>query len=102
MADRYRNVGGPHSREDGVIGQGDVFEPTDEEKRKIGGKLEPVSEVARASGADIGLRSLPMTDAALELALEAGLDESDFAGVEPEGADGDYLVSQVRDLIEEE
>lgn len=100
MGDRYRNVGGHHVRGDGSeVGQGDTFEPTSEELRKIPEKLERVSTSAPFSGADIGVRSLPMTDAALDLALSEGLSEEDFLGIEPEGASGEYLVSQVRGLL---
>lgn len=99
MGDRYRLLGGPHTREDGTVGQGDVFEPTGEELEKIGDKLEPVDSSAPVQGADIGLRSLPMTEAALELALDAGLSEDDFEGLDPAGADGDYLKSQVEGLV---
>lgn len=84
------------------LGPGADFHPTHRqvEGSTLEGKARKVSESASvtASGADIGLRALPMTDAALELALEAGLDESDFEGVEPGGSTGKYLKSQVEDL----
>ena len=102
MAQRYRYTGGQHHRADGsVVEQGETMEPTDHELETIGerGHLEPVSEFGRSTGADIGLRALPMTDAALEVALDEGLEESDFEGVEPEGANGQYLKSQVEDLL---
>lgn len=103
MGDRYRYTGGRHTRADGeTVQQGDVFKPTEREKEKVGDLLEPVTESAPVQGADIGLRSLPMTDTALEEALEAGLEVSDFDGIEPAGSNGDYLVSQVRDLTGEE
>lgn len=102
MGDRYRYTGGEHTRADGSkVEQGGVFEPTEREQEKIGDLLEPVSTSAPVQGADIGLRSLPMTPAAMELALEEGLDASDFDGVEPEGVDGEYLKGQVSDLLEE-
>lgn len=106
MGDRYRYTGGRHTRADGeTIEQGGVFEPTEREKEKVGDLLEPVSSSAPVQGADIGVRAIPMTSAAKELAEEAlregNLSEEDFEGVEPEGADGDYLKPQVAGLIEE-
>ena len=56
------------------------------------------------AGADIGIRDdkrFPMADGTRALALEAGLSESDFAGLEPAGSDGRYLRSQIEALIAE-
>lgn len=83
---------------------GDRFHPTRKQvaQGSLAGKARKVSESSgptSVSGADIGLRSLDMTDAALELALDAGLEVSDFEAVEPAGAHGDYLKSQVEELV---
>lgn len=83
---------------------GATFHPTRRqvESGSLQGKarLKEPDTSSQFPGADIGVRSLPMTDAALELALEHDLSEEDFEGVEPAGADGDYLKSQVRELVE--
>lgn len=89
------------------LGPGDRFRPTKKQEREgsLQGKAslaEAASPTPRSTGADIGLRAIPMSQKALEEALEAGLEEEHFERLEPEGADGEtYLVSQVRDLIEE-
>lgn len=87
------------------LGPGDRFRP---KKRQVEGNtlankarlVDRDTSTEHTVPADIGIRALPMTDAALELALEADLSEEDFEEVEPEGADGDYLKSQVRELAE--
>jgi hypothetical protein len=54
---------------------------------------------AVAHGADIGIRALPMAEGTLKFALEAGLRETDFDGVEP-GFEGRYTKAQVAEIIE--
>lgn len=103
MANKYRYTGGRHKSENGdVVYQGDVYEPTEADLRNKEDLWEPVTEGASVAGANIGIRALPMTDAAMELALEADLSEEDFEGIEPAGSSGDYLKSQVVALIEGE
>lgn len=109
VADEYEVEGSYHYHRDESgnrvrLEPGDRFRPTRKqvEQGSLEGKARKVREDVApktARGADIGLRALPMTDAALDLALDEGLDESDFEGVEPEGADGDYLKSQVEALL---
>lgn len=109
VADEYEVEGSYHYHrdEDGNrkrLEPGDRFRPTRKqvEQGSLEGKARKVREDVAPSthqGADIGLRSLPMTDAALELALNEGLEESDFADIEPEGASGDYLKAQVEALL---
>lgn len=50
-----------------------------------------------STGADIGLRSLPMADGTRKLAWDYGLTEEDFQGLEP-GHGGKYTKDQVEDL----
>jgi hypothetical protein len=95
-----------------VLGPGNRFHPTtaqvEQTRRGKGGLLGKARELtatemgafgrrAVSAGADIGLRSLPMTQHALSLALEFGLTEDDFRGIEP---DGDRITkAQVEELI---
>lgn len=103
MADRYRYTGGEHVRADGTtVRQGEEFKPTDKELEKQGDLLEPVEGAGSFTGANIGLRALDMTDAALELALDRGLDADEVKATEPSGANGDYLKSDIQALIGEE
>lgn len=105
-----------HRREDGrkvVLARGDRFHPT--LKQVADGSLENKARKVRDGGRpsahtvtrDIGLRTLLMTDRALEIALdpaedgsEPPLDVEDFHGVEPAGADGEYLTGQVRQIAD--
>lgn len=63
------------------------------------GRSQDTSRKTWSPGADFGVRALPMSDTALKLALGT-LDENDFQGIEPEGAEGVYTVRQVRSMIE--
>lgn len=88
------------------LGPGDEFRPRFSQlgSESLMNKTRPTGRGGSSThgvGADIGLRSLPMTDRALEIALDAGLDESDFENVDPAGANGDYLTRQVRAIIDE-
>lgn len=78
--------------------RGKVRELNRDEYASIGRSGDP-SRSPKFAGADIGIRALPMSDAALKLALGV-LSEEDFEGVTPEGSDGRYLVKQVEALIE--
>lgn len=109
VADEYEVVEGYHHVRDASgrskrYGPGDRFHPTRKqvESNSLEGKARKVRdayEPTTTQGADIGLRSLPMTDAALELALDEGLSEEDFEDIEPDGVHGDYLKGQVEDLV---
>jgi hypothetical protein len=93
------------------LGPGGRFRPT-ERQVKNGALRNKARELSgseyrdiRASGssvagADIGLRALPMAEGTVEIALEAGLTEGDFAGIEPEGANSRYTRAQVERMIE--
>lgn len=96
---------------------GNRFHPTEDQVRqtteeKRGGLLNKARELTRseyaglrstrkvmATGADIGLRSIPMADTTLQLALRAGLREEDFEGLEPTES-GRYTRAQVQELID--
>lgn len=104
VEDTYEVIGGKHYHEGEELTAGATFHPTHRqvEGGSLAGKARKVKEGSSVSSsvpADIGIRALPMTDRALEIALGAGLSEEDFEGVEPKGADGDYLTGQVRDII---
>lgn len=106
--DTYEVVDGYHTHVDENgrekrLEPGAQFHPTTRqvEGGTLEGKARKVAEdtSTQFSGEDIGVRSLPMTDAALELALDEELTEGDFEGVEPEGADEEYLKGQVEDIV---
>lgn len=95
-----------------VLGPGNRFHPTERQIRNgsLKGKARELAQseyasVSRkerrpvSSGADIGIRALPMAEGTLALALEAGLREEDFAGLEP-GYEDRYTRSQVEEIIE--
>lgn len=100
-----------------VLGPGSRFRPTLGQIRKdkrgrtsLDGKARELTQseygsVSRAnrkpvsSGADIGIRALPMAEGTLALALEHGLREEDFEGLEP-GYEDRYTRAQVEQIIE--
>lgn len=100
-----------------VIGPGNRFHPTERQVQALGrgkgglaGKARELTQseydsIGRSerkpmsTGADIGVRSLPMAEGVLRLALEAGLTESDFESLEP-GHKGQFTRAQVEELIE--
>ena len=96
---------------DGATGQqerlapGRRFRPTERELREnaraLAGKARELTATERRglsiAGADIGLRTLPMTESALKMALNAGLSEQDFAGLKPDGTR--YTKEQVEKVI---
>lgn len=96
MADKYRYTGGRHTSESGdVVQQGEVYEPSQADLRNKQDLWEPVTEGASVAGADIGLRSLEWgSRAALDSALDAGLEVADFEGIGPSGATG-YVMADV-------
>jgi len=71
--------------------KGKARELTRDEHRSMTGKVFP--------GADVGIRALPMAKTNMEMAIKAGLKESDFEGVEP-GLEGRYTRSQVQKIID--
>lgn len=77
--------------------EGKVRELNQDEYRALGRSADPSRKVV-STGADIGIRALPMSDTALKLALGV-LTEDDFEGVEPEGSNGVYTVKQVETMI---
>ena len=92
------------------LGPGQRFRPTVQqvENGSLRGKAREISATEYAgihrherkpmsTGADIGLRGLPMTSHALRLALDEGLTEADFAGVEPEP--NGYTKGQVEEIL---
>lgn len=94
------------------LGPGQRFHPTERQVRtgSLKGKARELSRseyesVKRSerrvvsTGADVGIRALPMADTTLDLALREGLTEEDFEGVEP-GFEGRYTRSQVTEIIE--
>lgn len=94
-----------------VLGPGHLFHPTVRqiETGALEGKAREVpasvrrglstSGAIRSTGADIGLRALPMADSTLKRAMQAGMTEEEFSGVDPEGADGQYTFRQVEAMI---
>lgn len=98
------------------LGPGNRFHPT--EKQVADGSLKGKAEEIRASeyrdltrskrpdakprapGADIGIRRFEMAPTTLTYAIEQGLTEDDFEGVEPEGSDGRYTHAQVEAMVE--
>jgi hypothetical protein len=109
VTEGFKHLPGP----DGTIktlGPGNRFHPT--ERQILTGALEgKTRELTRSeykelksgktismAGSDIGVRALPMSSALQKLALEKGLREEDFAGVEPAGAGGQYTKAQVEEL----
>lgn len=101
----YHHAGGKR------LGPGQRFRPTvrQVESGSLRGKARELTrsegrdlkrpKPARAPGADIGLRALPMAEGTLKLALEAELTEADFEGIEP-GFEGRYTRSQIEQIIE--
>ena len=94
-----------------VLPPGARFHPTEKQVRdgSLRGKARELTaseyrglKVERQSfaGADIGVRSIPMTESALRAALAAGLTEEDFDGLEGDGAEGRFTKPQVDALIE--
>lgn len=92
-----------------VLGPGNRFRPTEEQIAR-GGLKGKARELSRSeyqgighrvygNGADIGLRQYEMAESTLQYALEHGLTEADFDGVEPEGANGRYLREQVEAMV---
>jgi len=92
-----------------VLGPGQRFHPTVKQIKdgSLRGKARELSASelrgmrhtsTTFAGADIGLRTIPMAESTLKLALGAGLSEDDFAGIEP-GAEGRYTRAQVREII---
>lgn len=101
--DTYRVTDGYVYHDGDKLGPGAQFHPT---HRQVAGgtlvnKAEKVGDApARFDGADIGLRSLDWgSEAALKLALDAGLSTDDFDGREPSGATG-YVKSDVEGVLE--
>jgi hypothetical protein len=94
-----------------VLGPGHLFHPTERqvETGVLEGKAREVpasvlrglsaSGDIRSTGADIGIRALPMAESTVRRALQAGMTEADFEGVEPEGQDGQYTFRQVEAMI---
>jgi hypothetical protein len=100
-----------------VLGPGHRFHPTERQVRQtakgkggLTGKARELSRDEYASirrddrkpmsrGADIGIRALPMAEGTLKFALEAGLSETDFVGIEP-GFEGRFTKAQVAEIIE--
>lgn len=94
-----------------VLGPGARFHPTEKQVKdgSLAGKARELSAselrglkgfapVPTFTGADIGLRSLPMAPGTLKEAMDAGLEEEDFEGLEP-AFEGRYTREQVRELI---
>lgn len=94
-----------------VLGPGQRFHPTEKQVRD-GSLKNKARELSRSEyrdlraprksfgvGADIGIRALPMAEGTLQLALEAGLTEEDFKGVDPEGSGARYTRAQVETMI---
>lgn len=95
-----------------VLGPGQRFRPTERQiaNGSLRGKARELTGTEYAAirrderrpvsaGADIGLRALPMTNHALKLALDSGLTEADFEGVQPAGHDDQYTKAQVEEII---
>ena len=94
-----------------VLGPGHLFHPTvtQIENGALAGKAREVPASVRrgldaagtitSTGADIGLRSLPMAESTVKRAIQAGMTEEDFRGVEPDGQDGQYTFRQVEAMI---
>jgi hypothetical protein len=94
-----------------VLGPGHLFRPTERqlETGALRGKARevpasvrrglPASGDIRSTGADIGIRALNMAESTIKRALQAGMAEADFEGVEPEGQDGQYTFRQVEAMI---
>lgn len=98
------------------LGPGDRFRPTEAQHagRTLRGKARELSateyagisrsadpqRAIRSTGADIGLRALPMTKAALRTALDAGLTEDDVLATDPTGSDDTYIKADVEAIIE--
>lgn len=97
------------------LGPGQRFHPTERQVRdgSLRGKARELSATelrglgkpSRASGktavegSDIGVRALPISSKLATYALENGLTEEDFAGVEPAGESGKFTRGQVDELI---
>jgi len=90
------------------LGPGDRFHPTVNQVRTgaLKGKARELTRDEHRSmtgkvfsGADVGIRSLPMAKTTMEMALKADLRESDFEGIEP-GFEGRYTRSQVQEIID--
>lgn len=99
------------------LGPGNRFHPTERQVRQTlegrGGLVGKARELTQSeygsvsreerkpvsSGADIGIRALPMAETTLALALKEGLTESDFKGIEP-GYEDRFTRSQVEEIIE--
>lgn len=102
----------PGDRQKQRLGPGHRFHPTvsQVERGSLAGKARELTATEYAglgrddrkpmtSGADIGIRALPMADTTVKLALGAGLTEEDFVGLEPE-FEGRYTRKQVQALID--
>lgn len=109
---------GLHYLPDGqVLGPGQRFHPLEGQVRETapgrfalagkareltGSELTGVKMNGRTqiAGADIGLRALPFSSAALKLALDEDLKVEDFKGVEPAGSQGKYTKAQVQEIVD--
>jgi hypothetical protein len=94
------------------LGPGQRFHPTEKQvaSGSLRGKAVEISREAyrtverqaerpTIAGADIGIRALPMAQSTATYAITEGLTEADFAGVEPEGANGRFLMAQVEAMV---
>lgn len=112
VIDGYHHVPvAPGSDEQLTLGPGHRFHPTKQqaETGSLKGKARELTETEyrgihreerkpRSTGADIGIRALPMAEGTMKIALDAGLREEDFRRIEP-GHEGRFTRSQVDELI---
>jgi hypothetical protein len=98
-----------------VVGQGHRIHPTEAQLKQIqnrkGGLYGKVRELtgteydalgrrAVSPGANIGLRQFRMAEGTMRYAMDVGLTEDDFRGVEPEGSAGYFTRTQVEAIAE--
>jgi hypothetical protein len=99
----------------GAIGIGHRFRPTARQvEQTLAGRggllnkarpltaseMDGLGRRAFAPGGDIGLRQFRMAEGTLKYAIEVGLTEDDFRGVEPEGSAGYFTRTQVEAIAE--
>jgi hypothetical protein len=111
----YEVTEGRHRLPDGTaLTPGKRFHPLERQvtggkrgRSTLAGKAREVTATERrgiassrttVAGADIGLRTIPMTNHAMSLATDAKLDVSDFDGIEPAHEQG-FTKGQVEDII---
>jgi hypothetical protein len=111
----YEVTEGRHRLPDGtVLTPGKRFHPLERQvtggkrgRSTLAGKAREITATERrgiapsrttVAGADIGIRTVPMTNHAMNLALDAQLSVEDFKGIEPAHEQG-YTKGQVEDII---